>query len=221
VTLVLVLTSRRLRHDPALLALASLALGCLVVSQLWRVHVPFEYRRVVYFLGVGLAVLLGAAFVRRRPDAVWIAAFVLVLVYLARTSVGLRLPERVFRSEPRAPAVTGLIAFRDRLDRGVLPDSERLVSDACLHFAVPYLVRRPTIPAFSERQVGFVDRLPLARQAAEILQGGPEGAALARRLGVRYAVADPECAPDLAARLHGTTVIRNEDLVVVRLPDRG
>ena len=221
VTLVLVLTSRRLRHDPALLALASLALGCLVVSQLWRVHVPFEYRRVVYFLGVGLAVLLGAAFVRRRPNAVWIAAFVLVLVYLARTSVGLRLPERVFRSEPRAPAVTGLIAFRDRLDRGVLPDSERLVSDACLHFAVPYLVRRPTIPAFSERQVGFVDRLPLARQAAEILQGGPEGAALARRLGVRYAVADPECAPDLAARLHGTTVIRNEDLVVVRLPDRG
>ncbi len=203
VTLVLVLTSRRLRHDPALLALASLALGCLVVSQLWRVHVPFEYRRVVYFLGVGLAVLLGAAFARRRPDAVWIAAFVLVLVYLARTSVGLRLPERVFRSEPRAPAVTGLIAFRDRLDRGVLPDSE------------------PTIPAFSERQVGFVDRLPLARQAAEILQGGPEGAALARRLGVRYAVADPECAPDLAARLHGTTVIRNEDLVVVRLPDRG
>ena len=84
-----------------------------------------------------------------------------------------------------------------------------------------YLVRRPTIPAFSERQVGFVDRLPLARQAAEILQGGPEGAALARRLGVRYAVADPECAPDLAARLHGSTVIRNDDLVVVRLPDRG
>lgn len=220
VTLVLVLTSRRLRHDPALLSLASLALGCLVVSQLWRVHVPFEYRRVVYFLGVGLAILVGAAFVRRRPSALWIAAFLVVLVYLGRTSVGLRLPERVFRSEARAPAVTGLVAFREQLDRGALADSPLLVTDACLHFAVPYLVRRPTIPAFSERQVGFVDRLPLSRQAATILAGGPRGAALAQRLGVRYAVADPECQPDLAARLHGTTVIRNEDLVVVRLPSR-
>jgi hypothetical protein len=220
VTLVLVLTSRRLRHDPALLAFASLALACLAVSQLWRAHIPFEYRRVVYFLGVGLAVLFGAAFVRRKPNAVWIAAFVLVLVYVGRTSVGLRLPERVFRSEPRAPAVSGLVSFRDELDRGALPDSPLLVSDACLHFAVPYLVRRPTIPAFSERQVGFVNRLPLVRQAATILGGGPEGAALARRLGVRYAVADPECAPDLAARLHGTTVLRNDDLVVVQLPPR-
>jgi hypothetical protein len=85
---------------------------------------------------------------------------------------------------------------------------------------VPYLLRRPTIPVFSERQVGFVDRLPLARKAATILAGGPEGAALAERLDVGYAVADPECAPDLAARLHGTTVVRNEDLVVVRLPSR-
>jgi hypothetical protein len=220
VTLVLVLTSGRLRHDASLLALASLALGCLAVSQLWRVHVPFEYRRVVYFLGVGLAVLVGAAFVRRRPSAVWVGAFVLVLLYLARTSVGLRLPERVFRTEPRAPAVSGLVAFREQLDRGALPDSPLLVSDGCLHFAVPYLVRRPTIPVFSERQVGFVDRLPLARKAATILAGGPEGAALAERLDVGYAVADPECAPDLAARLHGTTVVRNEDLVVVRLPSR-
>jgi hypothetical protein len=219
VVLALVLTSRRLRHDRALLAVGSLVLAGLAVSQLWRVHVPFEYRRVVYFLGVGLAILFGAAFARRKPNAIWIAAFVLVLLYVGRTSVGLRLPERVFRSEPRAPAVSGLVAFRDELDRGALPDSRLLVSDACLHFAVPYLVRRPTLPAFSERQVGFVDRLPLARKAATILAGGPQGAALAQRLGVRYAVADPDCAPDLAARLHGTTVIRNEDLVVVRLPD--
>jgi len=80
-------------------------------------------------------------------------------------------------------------------------------------------VRRPTIPAFDARQVGFADRLPLARQAATILAGGPEGAAAAARLGVGYAVADPECVPDLAARLGGTTVVANEDLVVVRLPE--
>ena len=219
VALALVLTSRRLRHDPALLALAALAVACVVIGQLWRLHVSFDYQRVVYYFGVGLALLIGAAFLRRKAHAAWIAGFVLVFVLVARTSVGLRLPERVLETAPRDPAVSGLTSFREKLDRGVLPDSERLVSDACLHFAVPYLVRRPTLPAFSERQVGFVDRLPLARQAAVVLAGGPEGARLAARLGVRYAVADPRCAPDLEATLGGTTVVANEEVVVVRLPE--
>ena len=219
VAIALVLTSRRLRQDPALLAVASLALACVAVSQLWRVHVSFDYQRVVYYFGVGLVLLIGTAFLRRKAHAAWVAAFVLVFVFVARTSVGLRLPERVLRSEPRAAAVSGLTSFREELDRGVLPDSDRLVSDACLHFAVPYLVRRPTLPAFSERQVGFVDRLPLARLAATVLAGGPEGVALAARLGVRYAVADPDCAPDLEATLDGTTVVANEGVVVVRLPE--
>jgi hypothetical protein len=83
---------------------------------------------------------------------------------------------------------------------------------------VPYLVRRPTLPAFSERQVGFVERLPLARQAAAIIEGGPEGATLAARLGVRYAVVDPECTPGLEAKVHGTTVVESDGLVVVRSP---
>ncbi len=219
VAVVLVLTSRRLRRDPALLAVASLALACVVVGQLWRAHVSFDYQRVVYYVGVGLALLIGAAFTRRKPHAAWVAAFVLVFVLVARNSVGLRLPERVVQSEPRDPAVSGLTSFREKLDRGQLPDSERIVTDACLHFAVPYLVRRPTLPAFTERQVGFVDRLPLARQAAAVLAGGPEGVALASRLGVGYAVADPDCAPDLEATLAGTTVLANEGLIVVRLPE--
>ena len=214
----LVLTSRSLRQDPALLALVSVALACVVVSQLWRVHVSFDYQRVVYYLGVALALLIGAAFLRRTPSGVWIAVVVLVLVWVARSSVGLRLPERVLDSAPRAPGVVGLTAFREQLDRGALPDSERIVSDGCLHFAVPYLVRRPTLPAFSERQVGFVDRLPLARRAADVLAGGPEGAALAARLGILYAIADPACDPELEKRLGGTTVVANDGVVVVRLP---
>ena len=220
VALALVLTSRRLREDAALLALASLALACVLVSQLWRVDVSLDYQRVVYYVGVGLALLIGVAFLRRGAHVVWIAAFVVVLVFVARASVGLRLPERVVQSEPRAAAVSGLVSFKDRLDRGELPDTNLIVSDGCLHFAVPYLVRRPTLPAFGERQVGFVDRLPLARQAAAILAGGTEGAALAARLGVRYAVADPECVPDLAETLGGTTVVANDGVVVVRLPER-
>ena len=219
--IVVVLTSRRLRHDPALLALAALALACVLVSQLWRAHVAFEYQRVVYYAGVGLALLLGAAFVRYRAHLVWVVVVVLALVVVARSSVGLKLPERVARTEPRDAAVSGLTAFREMLDRGAIPDTKRVVSDGCFQFAVPYLVRRPTLAAFSERQVGFADRLPLARQAAVILSGEPEGRALASRLGVRYAVADPLCVPDLAAQVHGTTVLANDRVTVVRLPSAG
>ena len=55
--LVIVLATRRLRRDPALLAVASLALACLVVGQAWRLHVSYDYQRVVYYLGVGLVLL--------------------------------------------------------------------------------------------------------------------------------------------------------------------
>jgi len=221
VALALVLSSRRLRGDPALLAALALGLACVAVAELWRFHVPFEYRRVVYYLAIALVVVVGVAFLRVRPRPAWIAAWVLAFAYVAHVSVGLRLPQRALDgSEPRDPAVAGLTAFRDRLDRGELADG-RLVSDPCLHFAVPYLVRRPTLPAFSERQVGFVDRLRLARKAATILKGGVAGHALAENLGVRYAVADPECEPDLAARLGGAVVLANDRVVVVRLPEPG
>jgi len=215
----LVLSSRRLRSDPALLAVGALALACLAVSQLWRVHVPYEYRRTVYYLAVAMVVVIGVAFLRARPRLLWVGAWALALAYVAHLSVGLRLPQRVLDApQARDPAVAGLLELRARLDRGELPATERLVSDPCLHFAVPYLVRRPTLPAFGERQVGFVDRLPLARKAEAILEGGPEGPRLAQSLGVGYVVADPACAPDLAARIGGTVVLANEELVVVRLP---
>ena len=202
----------------SVLAVASLALACLVVGQTWRLHVSYDYQRVVYYLGVGLVLLVGAAFLWQGARRWWIAAVVLVLVALARSSVGLRLPERVVEFAPRDPAVTGLVSFRERLDSGALPDTTAIVTDGCLHFAVPYLVRRTTLPAFSERQVGFVDRMPLAREAATILAGGARGRVAARRLGVGYAVGDPACVPDLASRLGGTTVIANSGVVVVRLP---
>jgi hypothetical protein len=221
VALALVVSSRRLRGDPALLAALALALACVAVEELWRLQVPFEYRRVVYYLAIALVLVVGVASLRFRPRAAWIAVWVVAFAYLAHLSVGLRLPQRALDgSEPRDPAVTGLIAFRERLYGGELPEG-RLVSDPCLHFAVPYLVRRPTLPAFGERQVGFVDRLPLARKAARVLEGGAAGRAVAADLGVRYAVADPECAPGLAARLDGTVVLGNEGVVVVLLPETG
>jgi hypothetical protein len=217
--LALVLSSQRLRRDPALLALLALALSCVLVSESWRVDFPFEYRRVVYPFGIALALLVGVAFLRFRPRSAWVAAWVLVLVAVAQLSIGLRLPQRVLEGAGPEPAsVVGLRELRDRLDAGSLRDAELLVTDACLHFGVAYVVRRPTIPAYGERQVGFESRLPLARQAAAVLAGGDRGKELARELGVDYAVVDPRCTQGVAGRLDGRVVLENDELEVVLIP---
>ena len=218
VALGVVVASRGLRRDPALLAVGSLALACVVVNELWRIEFAFEYRRVVYYAGIVLVLLIGAAAVRMPRRVPWIAAYVLVLAFIAHVSVGLRLPQRVLSPEPDPASRPGLIEFRRQLDSGELPDTQLIVVDNCLKFAVPYYVRRPTIAAITERELGFENRLPLARRAVRIVEGGPEGRRLARSMGVGYVIANAACIPDLEARLAGTTVLENDALVVVQLP---
>lgn len=221
VAIVLVLSSARMRRDPAFLSPLALALACVVVNESWRVAFPFEYRRVVYYLAIALVLTIGAAFVRFRPRVVWIGAWALALLFVAQLSIGLRLPQRVLDGAGPGPAIVPTLRqLREDLDSGRLPDTDLVVTDACLHFAVPYLVQRPTIPAFGERQVGFENRLPLARQASEILAGGDAGRELAASLGVGYAIVDPGCEPDLEQRLGGTVVVENDEVVVLRLPGR-
>ena len=152
-SLVLVLAARGLRRDPALLAIAGLAAGSVVVSQLWRLEVPFEYRRAVYYFGLALVAVIGVASVRLSRSVWWASGYVVVLAYIAHVSVGFRLPERLLTGpHERSAAVPALIAFREQLDSGTLPDTDHVVADRCLHFVVPFLVRRPTLAAFEEWQ---------------------------------------------------------------------
>ena len=109
VALGVVVASRGLRRDPALLAVGSLALACVVVNELWRVEFAFEYRRVVYYAGIVLVLLIGAAAVRMPRRVPWIAAYVLVLAFIAHVSVGLRLPQRVLSPEPDPASRPGLL----------------------------------------------------------------------------------------------------------------
>ena len=162
--------------------------------------------------------IVGVSFLRFGPGPVWIAAWAIAFLFVAQLSIGLRLPLRVIEGpEPGPVVVPTLRQLREDLDSGRLPDTHLVVTDACLHFAVPYLVRRPTIPAFGERQVGFENRLPLARKAAAILEGGADGRRLAASLGVGYVVVDPGCVHDVSGELGGTVVVENDEVVVLRL----
>jgi hypothetical protein len=215
----LVVSSRSLRRDAALLAVLSLGAACVVVAQLWRLEIPFEYRRVVQYLGIAMAILLGVASVRLRRDPWTVAAYVVMFAYLAHHSVGLRLPQRILTErEAKGNVAQRLIDLRSRIEQGELPDAHLIAADKCLNFIVPYLLRRPTIVAFEPWQVGFESRLPSAARAQAVLDGGPRGRRLAAELGVGYVVANPVCTPGLAERLNGTVVAHEAGIVVVLLP---
>lgn len=218
VAAVLVLAWRRPSADPALLAVAALVVGCVAVSQLWRLGVPYEYRRVVYPFGLALVLIVGAATARVRWTVV-VPLGLLACAYLAHASVGFRLPQRLLAERvPESSAPAALQALRSRIERGELPDTRLVVADRCLHFIVPYLLKRPTIAAFEEWQVGFENRLPMARKATAVIAGGPAGTRVARELGVGYVVADPRCTPHPAPGLGGIPVVERADVMVVRLP---
>jgi hypothetical protein len=208
-------------RDGALLAVGAVLLGSIAASQLWRLEIPYEYRRAVYPFGLALALLFGAAAARIARRTIVVPVCLVLCAYFAHTSVGLRLPQRLLAEHVPASSAPGVLAsVRERIDRGELPDTRLVVTDQCLHFLVPYLFERPTIAAFEEWQVALENRLPAARRAAAILDGGPRGRRLATELNAGYVVVDPRCRPDAARGLGGTVVVRDDDVLVMRLPDR-
>jgi hypothetical protein len=220
-SLVLVASKRSLRRDAALAGVASLVVASILVSQLWRIHVPFEYRRVVYYLALAMVVLIGVAWLRlsRRWLWLWIAGYAAVLMYIAHLSIGFRLPERLLEGgEGRSTTVDAVSSLKQQLDRSDESGSALVVADRCLGGRVQYLLRRPTLVAAEEWQAGFSSLLPVTRDAATIVTGGPQGRELAERLGVRYVLVDPRCTADAGAGLGGRAIFSSPEIVILELP---
>jgi hypothetical protein len=216
VSLALVLLSRELRRDGALLAVSALALSSVFVSQSWRAHIPFEYRRIVYYLAVAMVMVIGVASVRLGRRWLALGGYAVVLLAMAQSSVGLRLPERLFdRQVPRAARVDALQTFG--LELGRLPARPLVVADRCLGVLVPYFVRTPTLIAAEEWQVGFSNGIPAARTAKAVLEGGEAGRRLANELGVRYVLADPACTPDVTRKLDANALVEADELIIAEL----
>jgi len=218
-SLVLVLWNRDSRRDRALGAVAALVLSSILVSQLWRVHVAFEYRRVVYYIAPALAILIGVAVARMRPRWLWVGGYAVIVAYIAHTSIGFRLPERVLEGRKESSeTVDALRKLRIALGEPESGKRSLVVADGCLGVRIPYLVQWPTTIAFEDWQVGFTKLVPEARTAKAVLRGDAEGWRLADELGVRYVLVDPRCTPNVVVDLGGTTVFRGDELLIVELP---
>ena len=96
-----------------------------------------------------------------------------------------------------------------------------MVTDRCWSFQATWLLRTRTLPALEPEDIQPKAELRRARQARAVLDGTPEGLALARRLGVRYLIVDPTCVDTRERPTRppavGTPLFVSKRLVVLRL----
>jgi len=179
---------RRLPGDRRVLPSIALAVVSGALAFAWVVHLPLFYARLVYFLPLALAPLVGAGLMQvlgARRGALAGAAVAIAMVALAW---------------PQAANVRNFYAFADDESlRGLdavtaeIRPGDVVVTDRCWSFLSTWLVHAPTLPALDPADIQPKAELARARQANAILAGTLRGRALARRLGVRYVLTDPTC----------------------------
>jgi hypothetical protein len=108
----------------------------------------------------------------------------------------------------------------DSVSAELRPD-EVVVTDRCWSFQATWLLHTRTLPALEPEDIQPKAELRRARQARAVLDGTPEGMALARRLGVRYLIVDPTCVDTTERPTRppavGTPLYVSKRLVVLRL----
>jgi hypothetical protein len=129
---------------------------------------------------------------------------------------------------PQAARVRRYYAFTDTAAlRGLdlvsarLRPDEVVATDRCWSFLATWLLRTRTLPALDPADIQPAAELPIAREAHAVADDTPAGRAAARRLGVRFLVADPTCSsPDghkLPPPRGATPLYASSRLVVFRL----
>jgi hypothetical protein len=101
-----------------------------------------------------------------------------------------------------------------------MPD-DVVVTDTCWGFLATWLLAQPIIAAQDPSLILPKAEVEPARLARRILYGGEQGARLARRIGARYAIVDPQCTHQtgrpVAEPAIGTPIYASTRLVVLDL----
>jgi hypothetical protein len=217
IALAAVLVARPLRGDGARLVLFAFLGSVLALGYAWVVHVPMSYNRATYFLPLVLAAAIGVAWAKLARKLVAGAAIVILLVGLSARDL--------------APS---LRAFYGYVDQGSLiglgyvkalgKPGDTVVTDTCWGFLATWLLREPILAAQDPALILPKAEVAPAAKARQILYGGEAGRRLAREVGARYALVDPQCThqtglpvapPDV-----GTPIYASRRLVVLDLRAR-
>jgi Dolichyl-phosphate-mannose-protein mannosyltransferase len=179
---------RRLPGDRRVLPSLALAAVSVGLAFAWVVHLPLFYVRLVYFLPLALAPLVGAGLVQVLGARRGALAGVAVAVAMAAFAWPQAANVRNAYAFVNGASLRGLDAVTAEIRPG-----DVVVTDRCWSFLSTWLVHEPTLPALDPADIQPKAELARARQAHAVLAGTPRGRALARRLGVRYVLTDPTC----------------------------
>jgi hypothetical protein len=214
----LVVCVRRAARDYALIPPLAMLAFTIAGAYAWIVHLPLGYLRMAYYLPLALVPLVALALVRLlSPRRAAVAASVtsLAIAVFAWVQGG---NVRDFYAFTNDASLRGLDAVTAELRPG-----EVVVTDRCWSFQATWLLHTKTLPALEPEDIQPKAELVRARQARAVLDGTPDGLALARRLGVRYLIVDPTCVDTRERPTRppavGTPLFVSKRLVVLRLPE--
>jgi hypothetical protein len=214
----LVFVVRFAARDRAVVVLLSLLAVVIALAYSWLFEIPTAYFRMAYYLPLALVPLVALALVRLlSPRRAAVAASVtsLAIAVFAWVQGG---NVRDFYAFTNDASLRGLDAVTAELRPG-----EVVVTDRCWSFQATWLLHTKTLPALEPEDIQPKAELVRARQARAVLDGTPDGLALARRLGVRYLIVDPTCVDTRERPTRppavGTPLFVSKRLVVLRLPE--
>jgi hypothetical protein len=217
IALVVVLFAPPLRADGARWVLFALIAAVLVLSYAWVAHVPMSYNRATYFIPLVLSTAIGVAWSTLAPKLAVGAAVVVLLVGLSARDLAPTL--RAFYGYVDQGSLTGLGYLK-----ALAAPRDVVVTDTCWGFLATWLLRQPILAAQDPALILPKTEVAPAATARRILYGGKAGQQVARRLGARYAIVDPECTHQtgqvVAPPNVGTPIYASRRLVVLDLRAR-
>jgi hypothetical protein len=212
----LVVAVRLAGRDRAVTTLLSLLAVVIALAYSWILEIPLAYFRMAYFLPLVLVPLVAVAITRllpRRQAALAGGAAALAIAPFAWVQAS---NVRDFYAFTNEASLRGL----DSLTASLRPN-EVVVTDRCWSFQATWLLHTRTLPALEPEDIQPKAELRRARQGRAVLDGTPEGLALARRLGIRYLAVDPTCVDTRERPTRppavGTPLFVSKRLVVLRL----
>ncbi len=211
---VIVLACKRLREDPAAYVPVGLLAALLLVGFSWIVHFPTDYSRVIYFLPVPVAALIGVG-LAAIPRRVGLVLGILLVALIAPLSHTRAEEARRFFSFVGPGSERGLALLSRRLEPG-----EVVAADRCWSFLASWELKQRVLAGLDPSLSLAGSEVGPASIARKILVGSRESVELAERYDVRYALIDPICTDERGrppvVPAHGAPIYESTHLVIIR-----
>ncbi len=210
----IVLCRRRLRRDPAAYVPIALLAGLLLVGYSWILHFPTEYSRVIYYLPVPVAALIGIG-LTGIPRRAGLVLGVVLVAWVAPLSSSRAGEARDFFSFIDPGSERGLAFLSRQLEPG-----DVVAADRCWSFLASWELKHRVLGGLDPSLSLAGSEAGPASIARKILVGSRRSLQLAERYGVHYALIDPICTDEQgrppAVPAHGAPVYESTHLVIIR-----